>query len=99
MGWRIRRQLFCGARGFLFARFAISSCSGRTLGVDRYQASFRQHQIGHDKQRQQLSRVLCQTAITGFAVLEQVLHYVKRALDLGTYACLGMLDVVEGATI
>ena len=63
--------------------------------MDRYQALLRQHQIGHAKQHQQLSRVLCQSAITGLAVPEQILHYMKRMGDLGTYARFGVLNLLQ----
>ena len=63
--------------------------------MDRYQSFFGKHQVRHTKQRHQLSRVLWQAAIAGLAMPEQVLHYMKRMLDLGTYACLRMLDLLQ----
>lgn len=63
--------------------------------MNRYQAFLGQHQVRHAKQRQQLSRVLGQTAIAGLAVSEQILHDMKRMLNLSTYACLGLLDFLQ----
>jgi len=63
--------------------------------MDRYQAFLGQHQVRHAKQSEQLSRVIHQAAIAGLAVLEQILHHMKRVLDLGTYACFSVLNLLQ----
>ena len=58
-----------------------------------------QHQIRQTKQCEQLSGVLRQAAITGLAMLEQVLDHMERMLDLGAQAGLGLLENLQSSTI
>ena len=60
-----------------------------------HQSSLGQHQIGQTKQCQQLRCVLGHAAIASLPVFEQVLHHMKRMLDLGTDTRLGMFDGFE----
>ena len=57
-----------------------------------HQSPLSQHQIGQTKQRQQLGGVFGQATIACLPVLEQILHDMKRVLDLGADARLGMLN-------
>ena len=57
-----------------------------------HQSPLGQHQIGQTKQRQQLGSVLGQATIAALPVLEQILHHMKRVLDLGADVRLGMLN-------
>jgi hypothetical protein len=62
-----------GKIGVLLLHSPFFHLSGQTLGTKRYRTLVGQHHIGHAKQRQLLSRVLCQTAIAALGMPEQVL--------------------------
>ena len=69
------------------------------MGVTGQQVPACQHQIRQTKQCEQLSGVLRQAAITGLAMLEQVLDHMERMLDLGAQAGLGLLENLQSSTI
>ena len=62
------------------------------MGVNRHQSPLGQYQVGQAKQRQQLGSILGQATIACLLVLEQILHHMKRVLDLGADTRLGMLN-------
>jgi hypothetical protein len=53
-----------------------------------------QYQIGETKQREQLLGVLGQPAIPRFAMMKQALQHMKRMLNLGAHAGLGLFQLL-----
>jgi hypothetical protein len=66
--------------------------SGWSSGAGASKTSAGQHQIREREQGMQLGSVLPQATLTRLAMLEQVLQHMKRVLDLGTHAGLGLLE-------
>ena len=62
------------------------------MGIERHQSLSREHQVHQAEQREELRLVLGETAITRFAMLEQVLQDMERVLDLRSDARLEFLD-------
>ena len=72
------------------------SSSERSSGFGDLKLPAGQYQIGEAEQREQLRGVLCQAAVTHFAVTEQVLHDVKRMLHLCPDARFEVLQFLKG---
>ena len=79
--------------------FCSSPFSRRSYPVFRQQLFFRQHQIAQSKQTEQLCRVLGKSAVTDFAMTEDVLQQMKRMLHLRAHRCLGMFQRFECSTV
>ena len=72
--------------------FFLFPNSGRTLGVKRKQGSLGDQQIRETEQGEKLRGVLSQAAIARLLQSENVFDDVKRMLDFGPDAGLGLLD-------
>ena len=97
--WWARNVFFAAIFGWLSPRFSanflISPLSGRTLGVECKQLPLGDQQIRQPKERVELRSVLRQSLVAYLLHAEEVLDDVKRVLDLGTHACLELLDLVD----
>src|SRR3990172_4879529 len=92
-------------KGLVFGVEMVDSCgfgvicapfcpSRYNLGIDRKYSSACHHQVGHAKEHEQLRLVLGQSAVTGLAMLEQVLDDVERMLDLRSQTRLGLFELL-----
>ena len=62
--------------------------------MGRHQSPAGEHEIGQSEQRVELSGVLSQPTISGFAMSEQILDDMKRMLDSSPNARLDLLDLL-----
>ena len=68
------------------------------MGVSIKQPSAGDEKIGQTEEREQLRGVFRQAFVARLAVLEQVLHDMKRMLNLGANAGLGMFKPLQQTT-
>jgi len=72
-----------------------SQCSGRTLAVKGQNLPLGDDQIGRRREDVQLGRVAIQSLVANLAMAEEILHDVKRVLDLRADARLDRFQATQ----